>query len=101
MTEARTGTPSPARMQLPALGYWLLLAVLTAFGLHALFFSGPAMRIAAQEQLEQAVAAEDLGFCEMFGMRSGSAAFAACSRELAIIRKKQVDRDSAAAQGIL
>ena len=101
MTEARTGTPSPARLQLPALGYWLLLAVLTAFGLHALFFSGPAMRIAAQEQLEQAVAAEDRGFCEMFGMRSGSAAFAACSSELAIIRKKQVDRDSAAAQGIL
>ena len=99
MTEARTGTSSPARVQLPALGYWLLLAVLTAFGLHALFFS--AMRIAAQEQLEQAVAAEDRGFCEMFGMRSGSAAFAACSRELANIRKKQVDRDSAAAQGIL
>ena len=101
MSEARTGTPSPARVQLPALGYWLLLAVLTAFGLHALFFSGPAMRMAAQEQLEQAVAAEDRGFCEMFGMRSGSAAFAACSGELAIIRKKQVDRDSAAAQGIL
>ena len=101
MTEARTSTPSSARVQLPALGYSLLLAVLTAFGLNALFFSGPAMRIAAQEQLEQAVAAEDLGFCEMFGMRSGSATFAACSRELAIIRKKQVDRDSAAAQGIL
>ncbi len=100
MTEAKTGTASPARVQLPALGYALLLAVLTAFGLHALFFSGPAMRTAAQEQLEQAVAAEDRGFCEMFGMRSG-AAFAACSRELAIIRKKQVDRDSAAAQGIL
>jgi uncharacterized protein (DUF58 family) len=59
------------------------------------------MRIAAREQLEQAVAAEDRGFCEMFGMRSGSAEFAACSRELAIIRQKQVDRDSAAAQGIL
>ena len=39
MTEAKTGTPSPARVQLPALGYSLLLAVLTAFGLHALFFS--------------------------------------------------------------
>jgi hypothetical protein len=101
MTEAKTATPSPARVQLPALGYWLLLAVLTAFGLHALFFSGPAMRIAAREQLEQAVAAEDRGFCEMFGMRSRSAEFAACSRELANIRKKQVDRDSAAAQGIL
>jgi hypothetical protein len=59
MTEAKTATPSPARVQLPALGYWLLLAVLTAFGLHALFFSGPAMRIAAREQLEQAVAAAE------------------------------------------
>lgn len=101
MTEAKTGTPSLARVQLPALAYSLLLAVLTAFGLNALFFSGPAMRIAAQEQLEQTIAAEDRGFCEMFGMRSDSAAFAACSRELAIIRKRQVDRDSAAAQGIL
>jgi hypothetical protein len=101
MTEAKTDTPSFARGQLPALGYSLLLAALTAFGLHALFFSGPAMRTAAQEQLERTLAAEDRGFCEMFGMRSGSAAFAACSRELAIIRKEQVDRDSAAAQGIL
>ena len=101
MTEARTGTPNPARVQLPALGYALLLAVLTAFGLNALFFSGPAMRIDAQEQLERTIAAEDRGFCEMFGMRSGSAAFVACSRELATIRKQQVDRDTAAAQGIL
>jgi hypothetical protein len=101
MTEAKTGTASPARVQLPALGYALLLAVLTAFGLHALFFSGPAMRMAAQDQLELTIAAEDREFCDMFGMRSGSAAFATCSRELAIIRKKQLDRDSAAAQGIL
>ena len=101
MTEAKTGTPSSARVQLPAFGYWLLLAVLTAFGLHALFFSGPAMRAAAQEQLDRTIATEDREFCEMFGMRSGSATFTTCSNELAIIRKKQVDRDSAAAQGIL
>lgn len=101
MTKAKTGTPSLARVQLPALAYSLLIAVLTAYGLHALFFSWPAMRIAAQEQLEQTIGVEDRGFCEMFGMRSGSAEFAACSRELAIIRQKQVDRENAAAQGIL
>jgi hypothetical protein len=101
MTEARTGSPSPARVQLPALGYSLLLAVLTAFGLHALFFSGPAMRIAAQEQLERTIAAEDRHFCEMFGMRSGTDAFVACSRELANVRQRQADRDTAAVDGIL
>jgi hypothetical protein len=101
MAEAKTNTPRPDRFPLPALGYSLLLAVLVACGLHALFISGPAMRIAAQQQRERAVADEDRQFCEMFGMRSDSAAFDACSRELAIIRQKQVDRDNAAAQGIL
>lgn len=101
MAEAKTNTPSPDRFPLPALGYSLLLAVLVACGLHALFISGPAMRAAAQEQRERAIADEDRGFCEMFGMHSGSAEFAACSRELATIRQKQVDRDNAAAEGIL
>jgi hypothetical protein len=101
MAEAKTNTPSPDRFPLPALGYSLLLAVLVAGGLHALFISGPAMRAAAHEQVERAIADEDRGFCEMFGMRLGSAEFTACSRELAIMRQKQVDRDNAAAQGIL
>ena len=101
MAEAKTNTPSPDRFPLPALGYSLLVAVLVACGLHALFISGPAMRIASQEQRERAIADEDRHSCEMFGMRSDSAAFAACSRELAIIRQKQVDRDNASAQGIL
>lgn len=101
MTEAKTNTRSPVRLSLPALGYALLLAIAVAGGLHALFVSGPAMRAAAHEQLDRAIADEDRGFCEMFGMHSGSAAFGACSRELAIIRQKQVDRDNAAAQGIL
>ena len=101
MTETKTNTPRAGRFPLPALGYSLLLAVLVACGLHALFISGPAMRIAAQEQRERAIADEDRQFCERFGMRSDGAPFDACSRALAIIRQKQVDRDNAAAQGIL
>lgn len=101
MTEAKTNARSPGRLSLPALGYSLLLAVLVAGGLHALFISGPAMRAAAHEQVERSIADEDRGFCEMFGMHSGTAEFAACGRQLAIVRQKQVDRDSAAAQGIL
>ncbi|WP_338831233.1 hypothetical protein [Bradyrhizobium sp. 27S5] len=101
MAEAKTNTPDSERLPLPALGYPLLLAVLAACGLYAVFISGPAMRIAAQEQRERAIADEDRQSCEMFGMRSDNAAFAACSRQLAIIRQKQVDRDNAAAQGIL
>ena|SRR5436305_14893155 len=101
MAEAKTNSPSPARFPLPALAYSLLLAVLAAYGLYALFVGGPAMRAAADEYLERTIADEDRQFCETFGMRSGSAAFTACSRELAIIRQKQVERDNAAAQGIL
>lgn len=100
MPEAKTNTPSPERFPLPALGYSLLLAVLAAYGLYALFIAGPAMRAAAHEYLERTIADEDRQFCETFGMRSDSTAFTACSRELAIIRQKQVDRDNAAAQGI-
>ena len=99
MAEAKTNIPS--RFPLPALGYSLLFTALVAFGLHALFISGPAMRAAAHEYLERTIADEDRQFCETFGTRSGGAAFTACSRELAIIRQKQVDRDNAAAQGIL
>ena len=101
MAKAKTNTRSSDSFPLPRLGYSLLLAVLVAYGLHALFISGPAMRTAAHEQVERAIADEDRGFCEMFGMHSGSAEFAACSRELATIRQRQVDRDYAAAQGIL
>jgi hypothetical protein len=101
MHDAKSHTPSPERFALPALGYSLLLAVLAAYGLYALIIGGPAMRAAAHETLERTIADEDRQFCETFGMRSGSAAFTACSKELAIIRQKQVERDNAAAQGIL
>ena len=101
MTEANASTGGAARLPIPALGYFLLLAVSLAFGLHALFISGPAMRAAAQDRLERTIADEDRGFCEMFGARPGTDAFAACSKALASIRQKQLDRDSAAAEGIL
>lgn len=101
MAQSKTDIPRPDRFPLPALGYSLLLAVLVACGLHALFISGPAMRTASQEQLKRTIADEDNQFCETFGLRSDRTAFDACSRELAIIRQKQADRDNGAAVGIL
>jgi hypothetical protein len=102
MTKTITDPAGPDRLRRPALvGYALLLAVLVACGLYALLISGPAMRHAARDYLGRIIAEENRQFCETFGVRAASAAFAACSNELAIIRKKQVDRDIAAAQGIL
>lgn len=101
MANAKTNTRSSERFPMPGLAYSLLLAVVTAYGLCALFVSGPALRMAAHEYLERTIADEDRQFCETFGMRPGSAAFTTCSQELAIIRQKQVDRDNAAAQGVL
>jgi hypothetical protein len=51
--------------------------------------------------VERAIADENRQFCEKFGMRSGSDAFTASGKELSVVRQKQADRDSAAAQGIL
>src|SRR5512143_3302449 len=101
MAEARSNSRTRNDMPRPALAYALLLAVVVAYGLHALFISGPAMRAAAHEQLERTIAREDRDVCGMFGIRPDSARFAACSLELSIIRQKQADRDNASAQGIL
>jgi hypothetical protein len=101
MTEIKTNMHGPGHVSLRSLAYGLVAAILAAFGLHAVFIAGPAMRASAQEEVVRAVADEDHRFCEMFGMRSGTDAFAACSRELSIVRQRQVDRDHAAAQGIL
>ncbi|MBX9649970.1 MAG: hypothetical protein K2X57_23265 [Xanthobacteraceae bacterium] len=100
MTMANGNAPAAARASMPALGYLLLLAALLLFGLYALFIAGPAMRVAASEQLERTLADENREICEKFGARSGDA-FAACSRALAAVRHKQTDRDNAAALGIL
>ncbi|QPF94494.1 hypothetical protein [Bradyrhizobium commune] len=105
MTEARrkahpsqhTANDLP-RLALPTA---LLLAVVAAFGLHTAFVSGPAMRAAAEAELVHIIAAEDRDVCGQFGLRPGTTAFEACSRELATVRQNQSNRDHAAAAGIL
>ncbi len=109
MTELRTkarftaagNSRSSDDMPRPVLAYAALLAVVAAYGLHALFISGPAMRETAKAQLEEAIAKEDRDVCAQFGIRPETAQFNVCSFELSIVRQKQVDRDNAAAQGVL
>ncbi|NVN88902.1 MAG: hypothetical protein HXX15_22735 [Rhodopseudomonas sp.] len=102
MAKTTTDAAGPGRLQRSALvGYSLLLAALVACGMYVFFISGPVMRQAAHEYLVRIIAEEDRQFCETFGIRAASAAFTTCSDELAIIRRKQLDRDNAAAQGIL
>lgn len=104
MTEARTKdrpfqyTADDTRR----LGIWaaLVLAVVTALGLHTLV-SAPAIREAAETELARIIADEDRDVCGQFGLRPGTAQFVVCSRELANVRQKQSDRDQAAAAGIL
>jgi hypothetical protein len=74
----------------------LLIVVLMAFGLYAIFVTGPAMRAVAQANLDRALADENRAFCEKFGMRVGTSEFVACSQELTVIRTKQTDRDNEA-----
>ena len=82
--------------------HWLIIAAMVAtYGLYEAFVAAQAARAIAQEQFQQTIADENRAFCEKFGMRAGASAFVACSQELAIIRQKQADRDSAAAQGFL
>ncbi|MDN4988866.1 hypothetical protein KUL72_16385 [Bradyrhizobium arachidis] len=104
MTEARTKarpsqhtTDDTQRLGIAAA---LLLAVVTALGLHTLV-SASAMRDAAEAELARVIANEDRDVCGQFGLRPGTNAFVACSRELANVRQKQSDRDEAAAAGIL
>jgi hypothetical protein len=96
-TSRRTATDLPR----PTLAVALLLAVVTAFGLHTLFVSAPALREAAEADLVRVVADEDRDVCGQFGLRPGTSSFVTCSRELAAVRKKQSDRDAAAGAGIL
>ena len=83
------------------LPYALLGAVLVAFGLYAVFISGPVMRTQAQEQLARIIADEDRAVCGTFGIRAESSKFPACAQSLAMVRQKQAERDRAADQGIL
>ncbi|WP_022721002.1 hypothetical protein [Rhodopseudomonas sp. B29] len=81
--------------------YALLLAVLVAYGLHAMLVSGPEIRRAAQDNVARVIADEDRQFCATLGVQPTSAAFPACRAGLATIRQKQTDRDTAAEPGIL
>jgi hypothetical protein len=98
MTEVRTNSCSRV-VSRAVLGYGLFAVALFALSLHTLFISGPAMRAAVREHLAQALADEDRSFCEQFSVQSGTTEFAACRRELAMVRQRQIDRDNAAAQG--
>ncbi|OKO67701.1 hypothetical protein [Bradyrhizobium sp. NAS96.2] len=101
MTEIDSGAHGSTAVRLRSLAYALLVAILAASGLYAAFIAGPAMRAAAHDDVVRAVAEEDRRFCGMFGLGAGTDAFAACSRELSIVRQRQVARDNAAAQGLL
>ena len=99
-TKARFSQPTADDTQRLGIAAALVLAVVTALGLHTLV-SAPAMREAARAELARVIADEDRDVCGQFGLRSETSAFAACSRELANVRRKQSDRDQAAAAGIL
>lgn len=100
-SKARPSQDMTGDMQRPALAAALVLAVVTAFGLQTLFVSGPALREAAEAELARVIADEDRDVCGQLGLRPDTTPFAACSRELANVRRKQSDRDHAAAAGIL
>ncbi len=80
----------------PRLLYPVSIVVLLAFGLYTAFVLAPATRVNAQSQLDREIAGENLAFCEQFGMRDGTSDFGVCTQQLAIIRQKQSERDSAA-----
>ncbi len=103
MTEAKTSSAGIANLIADSRPVrWLIIAALVAaYGLHEASVAGQAARATAQAQLEQTIADENSEFCEKFGMPAGAREFVACSQELAIIRRRQVERDDAARQSIL
>jgi hypothetical protein len=102
MTKASTTSPIVTNAERHSrLAYSLFFAALLACGLYVAFIAGPAVRASAQERLDLAIAEENRDFCAKFGMRAGTSEFLACANELAVIRRKQVDRDRAAEIGLL
>ena len=79
----------------------LFIVVLLSSGAYAIFVSAPATLANAKIQLDRESAAENLAFCEKFGIRADTSDFGVCSQQLAIVRQQQADRDSAAAAGLL
>jgi hypothetical protein len=84
----------------PRLLFSLFIVVLLSFGAYATFVSAPATRANAKIQLDREIAAENLAFCENFGMRADTSDFGVCNQQLAIVRQRQADRDTAAAAGL-
>ena len=97
MVDTATFTNTQTRYRLL---YLTFAAALAAGGLWAALIEGPAMRASTQQQLDHEFTAENLGFCEKFGMRSGASEFLTCTGELAIVRQRQADRDRAAEIGL-
>ena len=81
--------------------FTMIVAAMGAGGLYAILIEGPAMRAAAQQTLAQTISDENRVFCEKLGITVESSEFALCSQELAIVRKRQTDRDSAAELALL
>jgi len=79
----------------------IVMAAVVAYGLHALLMSGPAMQADARAQLARTIAEEDRYVCGQFGIQPNTALSIVCSRELANVRRKQIDRDRAEAAGLL
>ncbi len=100
MAKAKIGFGVADNIMAARLAFWLILAAM-AFGLYEATAVGRTMRAMAQEQTERTLAAEDRAFCEKFSMRPGANDYSDCCRELAIIRRKQTDRDNAIRQGLL
>jgi hypothetical protein len=101
MPDIKAGSRGSGNISSRSPAYAVLAAVLASLGLYAALVAGPATRATTHESAIRAVVEEDHRFCEMFGMHPGTDAFATCSRELSIVRQRQVDRDNAAAQGLL
>lgn len=101
MSEATTGFTIASLRTGSSLTYAVFAVVTLVFCLYVVLISGPATRAAGQEKLAQTIADETRSFCEKFGMREGSTEFLHCSRELATIRERQLERDRAADQGVL
>lgn len=99
-SKARPSQHTADDLQRPGIAAALLLAVVTALGLHTVV-SAPALREAAEAELARVIADEDRDVCGQFGLRPGTTSFVACSRELASVRQRQSDRDQAATAGIL
>ena len=98
--KARPASHNSDRQQ-PKIACALLMAVVVAYGLHTLLISGPEMQAHAQAQLAQTLADEDHDVCAQLGIRAGTTQSSICSRELANVRRKQLDRDLAATAGLL